>query len=135
MKAITTEELSRLTGSTRRTIQSRIATLQPLEPRAGGVTLFDSEQALALIFAGQQTTADSGTKTLTAAKIAELDSRTELNRIKIETEQKTRPHIDSVMTWIENMTGEILSIHRGLPEDVQDRICAELRELPGRMKW
>lgn len=72
---------------------------------------------------------------LNDAKVEELQSRTELNRIKIETEQKTRPHIDLVMAWFEGMTGEILSIHRGLPEDVQDRICAELRELPGRMKW
>ena len=135
MKAITTEELSRLTGSTRRTVQSRIATLQPLETKPGGVSLFDSEKALQLIFQTMPTGAGADRTSLNDAKVEELQSRTELNRLKIETEQKTRPHIDIVMSLIDARTGEILSIHRGLPDELQDRLCAELRELPGRIKW
>jgi DNA-binding transcriptional MerR regulator len=135
MKPTTIEEMSRLTGCTRRTVQSRIATLQPLVTRAGGVSLYDSEKALQLIFQTMPTGAEAGRPSLNDAKVEELQSRTELNRIKIETEQKTRPHIDIVMSLIDAMTGEILSIHRGLPDELQDRLCAELRELPGRIKW
>ena len=135
MEKITIEKLTLLTGACRRTIQRRLSSLEPIETKSPGTAFYDSEKALALIFVAPQPTAEAGTKTLTAARIAELDSRTELNRIKIETEQKTRPHLDLVIALMESISSEIINIHRGIPDDAATRLSEELRDIPNRLKW
>jgi phage baseplate assembly protein W len=133
MRPISIEELSLLTGSTRRTIQSRTSALVPLETRPGGATFYDSALALALIFAGQQPTADSGTKTLTAAKIAELESRTNLNLLKAAAEAKTRVPVTTVVEFVEQFIAEISHILRAIPEAQADRLRDEIKTISTRL--
>jgi hypothetical protein len=132
MRPISIEELSLLTGSTRRTIYSRISALVPLETRPGA-TFYDSALALALIFAGPQPTADAGTKTLTAARIAELDSRTELNLLKAAAEAKTRVPVTTVVEFVEQFIAEISHILRAIPEAQADRLRDEIKTISTRL--
>jgi hypothetical protein len=133
MKAISIEELSLLTGSTRRTIQSRISALVPLENRPSGATFYDSERALQCVYQSAPTGADSGTKTLTAAKIAELESRTNLNLLKAAAEAKTRVPVTTVVEFVEQFIAEISHILRAIPEAQADRLRDEIKTISTRL--
>jgi|GEM_PF-3400643 len=133
MRPISIEELSLLTGSTRRTIQSRISALVPLETRPGGANFYDSERALQFVFQSAPAEADTGAKTLTKARIEELESRTNLNLLKAAAEAKTRVPVATVVEFVEQFIAEISHILRAIPDQQADRLRDEIKTISTRL--
>lgn len=120
-------QLAQLTEMDRRTVTSRVANL-PSQMGPKNAHLYDSAQALKAIFVGGGGV-DWG---------EELKKQNALlAKIEREIKEKERPPISVVHSVVQSVFAEAAAVIKasGLPEDSVNKIFANFRGIPARLKW
>ena len=124
------KKLSELTGRHRQTIAKNLVNLLPVDGEKGA-KLYDSRQALPLIYAVDN---------LEAARAEQARSQAALNKVREETLRKQRIPIE-IVTSILDQTLQAMSAtlkaakDKVLTIELINQIFADFRAIPAKLKW
>jgi len=127
---VSIKKLSELTGRHRQTIAKNLVDLAAVDSEKGA-KLYDSQQALPLIYAVDN---------LEAARAEQARSQAALNKVREETLRKQRIPLDlviSVHDQVLQAMSATLKAHVGKTMTVEsvNAIFEDFRAIPSRLKW
>jgi len=127
---VSIKKLSQLTGRHRQTIVKNLVDLLALDGEKGA-KLYDSQQALPLIYAVDN---------LEAARAEQARSQAALNKVREETLRKQRIPLDLVISVhdqvLQAMSATLKAANgKVLTVDLINQIFADFRAIPAKLKW
>ena len=127
---VSIKKLSELTGRHRQTIAKILVDL-PVVDGEKGAKLYDSQQALPLIYAVDN---------LEAARAEQARSQAALNKVREETLRKQRIPLDLVISVHDQVLQAMSATLKAakdkvLTVDLINQIFADFRAIPAKLKW
>lgn len=132
MPDLSITQLADLTGKDRRTVTLRLAKLENKDG-ARGAMLYDSKQALELIYEVSGKTVDEAKREdyLQRAALAKV-RREELERTRIPIEiplRATNQALQALVAQLKSAEGKVLTV------DLINAMLAEFRKIPDKLQW
>lgn len=133
MPKISVNEMADLTGKAHRTIKLRLESLDP--EKVGPAHLYDSKQALQLIYNGDRP--ETTTATLTEARTRESLAKALGAEIDNETKLKTRIPVEILNDVNDAFFGLLKAKIMGSKMSEADKreLIEEMRDIPTKLKW
>jgi len=127
---VSIKKLSELTGRHRQTIAKNLVDLLAVDGEKGA-KLYDSQQALPLIYAVDN---------LEAARAEQARSQAALNKVREETLRKQRIPLDLVISVHDQVLQAMSATLKAakdkvLTVDLINQIFADFRAIPAKLKW